>query len=72
MARIYIVKDTETQQERLIEANSTSQSITHVAQGRYEARIAKTGDVARLMGQDVKVEVAGASAEPPAENPETT
>jgi hypothetical protein len=66
MARIYVVKKKETGEEHLVEANTPSQSIMHIAQNSYEAKAAKPTDVARLMGQGVKVEVAGADAETPA------
>lgn len=42
--------------ERLVEANSPSQAVMHVAQAMITARAAKPADVARIMSSGGKVE----------------
>lgn len=52
--RIYVVN--HDGKERLVEANTPSQAIMHVAAPLISARTAKPGDVARVMGAGGKVE----------------
>lgn len=55
--RIYIVNFNG--QERLVEANTPSQAVMHVASGAITAKAAKPQDVARVMEAGGKVEVLG-------------
>lgn len=55
--RIYVVNFNGS--ERLVEANTPSQAIMHVASGAIVARTAKPADVARIMGNGAKVEHIG-------------
>lgn len=55
--RIYVV--TFNGQERLVEANTPSQAVMHVAAGAIVASAAKPQDVARVMSAGGKVEHIG-------------
>lgn len=52
--RIYVVEFNGS--SRLIEANTPSQAVMHVAAGVISARPAKPADVARIMETGVRVE----------------
>jgi hypothetical protein len=54
--RIYIVTNGGTQ--HLVQAASQAQAIRHIAGKTFDVRIAKTLDVAQLMGNGVVLEVA--------------
>lgn len=61
--RLYVVAevmDKGDPVERLVQANSQSQAISHVVKGRFSAEAAKATDVARLMTAGVLVQEAGA------------
>ena len=52
--RIYVVKCNDS--ERLVEANTPSQAVMHVASAYVSAKAAKAADVARVMAAGGKVE----------------
>ncbi len=52
--RIYVVNYND--EERLVEANTPSQAVMHVARAVIGARAAKPQDVARIMAAGGKVE----------------
>jgi hypothetical protein len=52
--RIYVVKYGDS--ERLVEANTPSQAVMHVASAMVSAKAAKAADVARVMAAGGKVE----------------
>jgi len=54
--RIYVVTNGGTQ--HLVQAASQAQAIRHIAGKTFDVRIAKTLDVAQLMGNGVVLEVA--------------
>lgn len=58
--RLYIIEEPH-HPARLIEAGNASQAVRHVAK-KIVASVAKAHDVARLMGDGVKVEKAGEEA----------
>lgn len=51
--RIYVVKYGDS--ERLVEANTPSQAVMHVASAMVSAKAAKAADVARVMAAGGKV-----------------
>jgi hypothetical protein len=59
--RIYVVKYGDS--ERLVEANTPSQAVMHVAAAMVSAKAAKAADVARIMEAGGKVEAIGSEGE---------
>lgn len=60
--RIYVINeriDNDTVTQSLVEAATPAAAIRHCAVARFSAYAAKSGDVALLMGNGVKVEKAG-------------
>lgn len=60
--RIYIVTSTEGV-TRLVKATVASQAITHVAKNAFTARVASQDDLVQALGNGVKVETYGESAQ---------
>lgn len=59
--RIYIV--TGPTGTRLVKATAPSQAITHVAKAAFDARVASQDDLVEAIGNGVKVETYGESAQ---------
>ena len=59
--RIYVVTNGGTQ--HLVQASSQAQAIRHIAGKTFDARIAKTLDVAQLMGNGAVLETASNAPE---------
>lgn len=55
--RIYVVQHGE--ERRLVEATSQAQAIRHCVKGAYNATVATTKDLAKMMAAGLSVEVAG-------------
>jgi hypothetical protein len=60
--RIYIVTSTDGA-TRLVKATVASQAITHVAKNAFTARVASQDDLVQALGNGVKVETYGESAQ---------
>lgn len=58
--RPYIVTDSTTGAQRLVEAGNQSQARHHVTKDRFKVEAASAKDALRLVGQGVTLEVAGA------------
>jgi hypothetical protein len=56
----YLIEDTETKTQRLVDAISGSAALRHVTSPRYTVRLASRRDIAEAMGKGVKLETAGA------------
>lgn len=54
--RMYKVTEKATGNVRLIDAFSTDKAIVFVAGDSYECKVAKSTDIAKLVGSGVKVE----------------
>ena len=63
MAEQRIYKVTSANKEHLVQATSQAQALRHIAGKYYTVEVAKSIDVARLMGDGVKVETASVIAE---------
>jgi len=63
--RPYIVTETATGKQRLIEAASQSQALGHVAQSVFTVKTASTKDVMALMKQGIVPEETGAGSAAP-------
>jgi hypothetical protein len=59
--RIYIV--TNKGQKQLVQAASQAQALRHVASKEYLVEIAKAVDVAQIMSNGAKIEIAAPSSE---------
>mgnify|MGYP007049631074 CR=1 FL=1 len=59
--RIYIV--TGPTGTRLVKATAPSQAITHVAKSAFDARVASQDDLVEALGNGVKVETYGETAQ---------
>jgi hypothetical protein len=59
--RIYIV--TGPTGTRLVKASAPSQAITHVARSAFDARVASQDDLVEAVGNGVKVETYGETAQ---------
>jgi hypothetical protein len=60
--RIYIVNGTDGA-TRLVKATVASQAITHVAKNAFTAKVASQDDLVQALGNGVKVETYGESAQ---------
>jgi hypothetical protein len=60
--RIYIVTSTDGT-TRLVKATVASQAITHVAKNAFTAKVASQDDLVQALGNGVKVETYGESAQ---------
>lgn len=56
MSRLYVVSDSESGNERLVDAGNPAQAIRHVALGRFAAKPADARTVARLVKAGIEVE----------------
>ena len=63
MADQRIYKVTSANKEHLVQATSQAQALRHIAGKYYTVEVAKSIDVARLMNDGTKLEVAAITAE---------
>lgn len=57
--RLYVVTNTETDQESLIEAGNPAVARSHVARKLLTVHVAKATEAARMVKEGIHVEVAG-------------
>lgn len=50
--RIYLIDDSQTGNQRLVDATNPAQAIRHVSLSRFIAKPASPKDVARLLGDE--------------------
>jgi hypothetical protein len=58
-ARLYVVRDTATNKERLVRAGHPSTAVQHVTKDQFKAEVAKPDDIYRLASAGVQVETVG-------------
>jgi hypothetical protein len=59
VSRIYLIQNTKTGAERLVDAVNEPQAIRHVARDEYRANVAGQRTLVDLLARGVKVERAG-------------
>lgn len=62
ITRIYLVRDMDSTDVRLVRAGSPAAAIRHVVRPRFEATVASQDDLVQQLANEVKVETAGAEA----------